>query len=503
VRVRLLIALAAALAVAHAASFLGAGPFDDDFICYRYAYNLVEGHGLVFNPGERVEGFSNPLWVLLLAGGVGLGLEPVQISLWLSVLATGVAAWAVGEAWRGRHPQSAWPAPALLLAACPALAWHGVVGLGTTVMAALLALFAWRWDRARLRGKVPWGAGVWLALACLLRQEALLLVLPFAAVEWRGRGRAALVPPLVALAGWTLFRWGYYGRLLPMPWYAKKLPLLADWGYGARYLLLATAECGIALLALLGLAAHRGTHGALRSSTRALAWGVLLHTAYVVHVGGDFVALARFCVPVLPLALLSGCAGARALLPATPAALAGIVLLLGMQWTQFDWRAPQDNDPPGAVLEARPYRFLDHQAFEERWIDLGQHFREVALPGTRVALSPIGAFGYHSRLPVVDLLGLTSESTLGVQPDLERVKVKGHHRLNVDWVLASEPDVFILGNGVGGRELSINPWEGVLWERLRRHPGYQPMVMAIPEGEVLLVWVRVGAAIPRGAVRVR
>src|SRR5438093_6967987 len=40
---------------------------DDVFISFRYAGNLVSGHGLVFNPGERVEGFSNPLWTLLLA----------------------------------------------------------------------------------------------------------------------------------------------------------------------------------------------------------------------------------------------------------------------------------------------------------------------------------------------------------------------------------------------------------------------------------------------------
>ena len=42
---------------------------DDCYISFRYARNLVEGHGLVYNPGERVEGFSNPLWVLLLACG--------------------------------------------------------------------------------------------------------------------------------------------------------------------------------------------------------------------------------------------------------------------------------------------------------------------------------------------------------------------------------------------------------------------------------------------------
>jgi len=49
---------------------------DDAFISYRYAKHLVEGQGLVFNPGERVEGITNPLFTLLLAGMMAAGLEP-------------------------------------------------------------------------------------------------------------------------------------------------------------------------------------------------------------------------------------------------------------------------------------------------------------------------------------------------------------------------------------------------------------------------------------------
>ena len=40
---------------------------DDAFISFRYARNLLEGQGLAFNPGERVEGYTNFLWVLELA----------------------------------------------------------------------------------------------------------------------------------------------------------------------------------------------------------------------------------------------------------------------------------------------------------------------------------------------------------------------------------------------------------------------------------------------------
>ena len=55
---------------------------DDAWISFRYARNFVEGLGLVFNPGERVEGYTNFSWTLLAALGIHLG--------------AGVESWAIG-----------------------------------------------------------------------------------------------------------------------------------------------------------------------------------------------------------------------------------------------------------------------------------------------------------------------------------------------------------------------------------------------------------------------
>ena len=63
---------------------------DDAFISFRYVRNLLEGHGLVFNRGEYVEGYSNFLWVLELAALWGaFGLRPESAAPWLSVACTG------------------------------------------------------------------------------------------------------------------------------------------------------------------------------------------------------------------------------------------------------------------------------------------------------------------------------------------------------------------------------------------------------------------------------
>ncbi len=62
---------------------------DDAFISFRYVRNLLEGHGLVFNPGEYVEGYTNFLWMLELAAIWRLlGIPPEQAVPWLSIACT-------------------------------------------------------------------------------------------------------------------------------------------------------------------------------------------------------------------------------------------------------------------------------------------------------------------------------------------------------------------------------------------------------------------------------
>ena len=480
--------LAALLAAVHALTFWGAGPFDDDFICYRYARNLVEGHGLVYQPGQAVEGYTNPLWVLLVAGALQLGLEPTVFSRLVGVLAVAVVTWAVGDAWRARYGEGRW-SPALLVAALPPVAWHAVTGLGTTLLAALLALWCRAWDRARRDERAPWAAGAWLALACLLRQEAALFAVVFLTAEHR---RLPALLPLAALVGWTAFRWVTYGRLLPMPWYVKKLPLLADWGYGVRYVGVATLTCGVGVLALLAPAARRGW--------RPLGVAALLHTLYVVHVGGDFMGLARFHVPALPLLVLAAASAVRERAPGA-ALPAGLALAVLVQWVQVPW-SDQAAQRSALVLEqSRRFRLLDHQGFEERWARIGRVLADTCPPGTRVATSPIGAIGWYSRLEVVDLLGLTNETTLDEAPDLHLVGTKGHHRFDPDWVMALRPELVVLGNGTldaAGR-VPINPWERALYQHPDFRRDYRAIILPIPDDYPLQLWMRQDATPPEGA----
>lgn len=485
-----MLGLLVAVGVVHALSFSGAGPVDDDFIAFRYARNLAEGRGLVFNDGLRVEGFSAPLWVLAIAGGLKLGFPAPVFGAVLSVLGGAGAILAIGVVWRRHRPEAQWFAPAALLAVSPAFAWHTAAGLGTVLLAGLLATWLALYDSAEREGRAAVGAACVLGLACLLRAEALVWALPFLLVELRRGKGAASVLALLPAAAWLAFRLSYYGRPLPMTYYIKHLPLAEELSYGATYLGLATLSTGIGLLLFASVPLLGRKPGS--QSLRVAVAGLFAHAAYVVWVGGDFMPLGRFFMPAFPIACLAACLGLTRFAAGRSRLVAavGLVGALVFQWPQWIDRG---------ALHAR------HQDFEQRWLTLGHELGQRVPPNTSVALSPIGAFGYASRLPIIDILGLINGATEHSEPDLVIIE-KGHHRYDAEWVLSEQPALVILGNAWlesaadgGAPTLTISAWERTLWEHPEFQAQYRPFALELEDTYPLILYLRRGAPVPRGA----
>src|SRR5688572_9274188 len=59
--------------------------FDDAMVSMRYAWNLAHGNGAVWNPGEYVEGYTNPLWMLYMAFWHLLPIATSKISLAMQI----------------------------------------------------------------------------------------------------------------------------------------------------------------------------------------------------------------------------------------------------------------------------------------------------------------------------------------------------------------------------------------------------------------------------------
>jgi arabinofuranosyltransferase len=305
---------------------------DDAFISFRYARNLVDGLGLVFNAGERVEGFTNLSWTLWVAVGLKLGFAAeAWANFWglVCYLATIVLLWIQHRSDARVWTDGRFVVPVAALGAALAVDWAtwSVSGMETALFTLLLtAAFV---AAGRSLSKEEGGGGWWLlagllsGLAALTRPDGMLpaYVIGLASLVWgRPRMRAAIGFALAFAVVWlpaTSWRVAYYGDFFPNTYYAKSawLPWYEQgWHYAAlffeRYwpllagpiLLIAAAIVGWARRSRRDPAATAGValHGRIVVLALAIA---VTYTGYVVRVGGDFM-FARLLIPTLPFYLL-------------------------------------------------------------------------------------------------------------------------------------------------------------------------------------------------------
>ena len=279
---------------------------DDAFISFRYTRNLLEGHGLVFNPGERVEGYTNFLWILELAAlWATFDIPPELAANWLSVAYTAATIIAVLW-WTARLPslQSrslvAWMALGLLCASATFAVWTSGGGLETRqftffIVAAVVCLSLYQHNRTGLIS-----ASLCLAAAELTRPEGLLLAaccFTWFAIQRLVKDKsidarlvkdtAYLVAPFALIvAAHFLFRFAYYGEWLPNTYYAKHVRPWYESGF--RYLLAAAIETGLYLLLPLAYFALRTRWKSLHDGIYSLSLlCVIAHMAYLLPIGGD------------------------------------------------------------------------------------------------------------------------------------------------------------------------------------------------------------------------
>ncbi|HVE69371.1 MAG TPA: hypothetical protein VNB64_12400 [Solirubrobacteraceae bacterium] len=291
---------------------------DDGFINLRIVENLRDGYGPVFNPGERVEAFTSPLWVGLLWVGElltpSLDLEPVAILLGVASAALGLAAGTYG-AWRvwdraGRGPIL--PFGAVAVAAVAPVWDYSTAGLDTALAFAWLGLAFLCMTLSLDRRRWVAGIAVLLGLGPLVRPDLALFALAFLGLlilrsPGRGLRRAAL--PLACAAAipvaYQLFRMGYFATLVPNTALAKSAGQSSwDRGWAYTWDFVADFWLFVPLLAFAGAVAVLVRDLIARGDREAIALVVvteacaLLHVVYVIRLGGDWMH-ARMLLPDL------------------------------------------------------------------------------------------------------------------------------------------------------------------------------------------------------------
>ena len=459
---------------------LAPGPriVDDAYITFRYARNLVSGVGLVYNPGEWVLGTTTPLYTLILAGLSSIfGSERLPEIAWiLNALIDGIGVALLY--WLGRRLSNSrlvGLGSALLWAVAPFSVTFAIGGLETSlVITLLIAAFA-----CHQAGRPRWTA-LLLALGVLTRPDVLiaaLLILGSLGVRWLAQSWKARRPqwkqfPLapagifvLTLAPWLVVATLTYGSPLPHSIAAKTVAyhlapeaalvrLLQHFGTPFHEHLIFTGRWIAPGLILYGTLFAIGGWAAIKQSRQS--WTLVLYPWFyaAVYAAANPLIFRWYLSPPLPfyfLGILLGIYTLAQQLGRTPRRLAliGFVgLALAAQvnaWTL----TPAGSDRP---------------APEMAWIELERLYQQVALEyretpelkNGRLAAGDIGALGWYTDAPILDLVGLVSPQAQAYYPLPDDAYVI-NYAVSADYVLDEMPSLVVILEAYGRHTLLQNP----------------------------------------------
>lgn len=467
---------------------------DDAFISFRYADNLVEHGALVFNPGEKVEGYTNFLWTVLMAGVLALGLDVVVWSKILGIALGAGSLWAIARFTAKSEGPSAWDALGpLLLALAPAYACWSTGGLETQLFT-FTATMGWT---GYLRERDPdWSglptSGIWFGLSAMTRPEGMLLFgltglhrlseMLFVQRTFKpekqdwiwGFGFALTFGP------YYLWRYLYYGYPFPNTYYVKT-GAKNFWAPGWRYFWSWVTTHALWLFVPLAVAVRRslprGQSGRLLSLVALYTVGVSLH---VIRVGGDFMALHRFLVPLMPALAVVAALSLRTVAEGLvargqkPVALwVGAAVLVAAMGAQA-WRTDQK------ALEVGSDRGVDSigwlKMFAGQCADIGRWIAENTPEDTRLATTAAGTIPFYARRYTYDILLLNVDTEV-VKATPAHGNRPGHTKAaNLKQILAADIDYLIYHPTITERRPGKRKGEKAGWKRR----GYEWFTVKVP-----------------------
>lgn len=481
--------------------------FDDAMISMRFARNMAQGFGLVWNPGgERIEGFTNPLWVIFMAFFHLFPIPETQISLYIQV--SGALFLAINLFFVKKITEEFTSNPLVILLACLLVAFYGPLNIWSLlgmevsllVMVASIAVYGVLKTSPE---RFPYGIYLLLGISTFVRMDmtviylAILAVLFFAQPNFRKRHLLLGIGLLILFLGTqTLLRYWYYGAWLPNTYYLKVegFPVVIRILRGLYVLFMLTWRANW-ILCLLPLS--------LLFFRRDWKIGLLFlvfagQVAYSVYVGGDawehHGGANRYISTAIPLFFILFALSVERITTAffqtltnpprwasfavqTSMVIFTILSMLNFNAVLSDWKSIER-----WTLARRP-AFV---AGNDHYINSMLAIRKIVAPSARIAVTAAGTVPYFlGDQYVIDMLGKVDPVvahgplSVGVSiagiPDLQ----PGHMKWNYAYSIGQlKPDLIVTLRGETGDEaapylvdyMGISTEEGISFYVLKDSP---------------------------------
>ncbi|MDB4953165.1 MAG: hypothetical protein JWO36_734 [Myxococcales bacterium] len=479
----LLLGVAAIVLVVHSLAYNFVT--DDAYISFVFSRNLAEHGELSFNLGSPVEGYTNFLWTVVLGLLMVVGISPEWSSRVLGTICALVTLYLVFRVVeRALGRPTPWAAvPALLLASSSGFACWTSGGLETQLFTMLFAIALDGFVEAQDRPRALRRTAVALALSAMTRPEGVMisavlviayLLMPAFRVVLR-RFNQSSPPPEPKASGfrygdqviaaalflgiwapWFAWRWWYYGWPFPNTYYVKAAgpwssPQLAHEMHKAglyyMWVWLQQTKLLYALpLAIVGLV---GVRPKTPRFTLAVACALLVavYVPYAISVGGDFMGLHRFIMPLFVVAAIAVTLGLEWIAARIPeryrrAASVALPVLVVTTFAGTQLALTRESLQPRNLANDHG---IDTPAFlivytEDR-AAIGRAMAGCFRDDDFSIVGGAGAQPYYGRMRGIDVFGLVSERIAHEEP---RIRPRaGHTKFGSDSLLAQYDPAFV------------------------------------------------------------
>lgn len=433
---------------------------DDAFITLRYARNFLGGDGVVWNPGEYVQGYSNFLQLMLISGlgfcGLDLELASRLIGIISYILLPAASIFLLKKIC-SNHNQTTLLLPIIcLIASAPMVSWSlgGLESLMFTLLTSV-GMLLFLWARQSDFAKVLYiGSGIMLALAALTRPDGLIFVaIAFLWLIVHRQNRLSshvlhfTVPCGILISSYIIWQYCYYGDLFPNTFYVKGTTLTAAiLMRGLSYLWKFTVQPPFLFLLTAAMFLYQWLHKELKHQQTYLATNIVAYSLFIVYAGGDHMPAFRLVLPLIPLQTYLLYMLLQSLCQATArrnfVIYTIVLLLLSLQINH----APLN---PGKIDDAAL-----------NGTQVGKFISASWPANSLIALSSAGAGPYHAPgYRFIDMLGLNDRHIAKRRIDKIELlwqKIAGHLKGDGNYVLARKPDYIILGPSQG--TTASEPW---------------------------------------------
>jgi arabinofuranosyltransferase len=459
-----IMALVYALLLALIVVFLNRSFYHDDaYITLRYARNHAAGLGIVWNPGEYIQGYTSILHLILISFLGKLGIEMVWASRLVGLIAyaglvTVVACFVTPL--KSEYRASLWHLPVILVAtSAPILVWT-LGGLEGLLFSLLVAGGALLFLAATTSLSTYWlyaASGVCFGLSFLTRPDGIVFIaVSCGYLLWLALRHKARVSHLIAFLAaavfvalpylmWQMHR---YGGIVPNTFYAKVgTPLWLRLRAGGTYALTYAVHPPFLLLLVIVCLVFAFLKRSWNSAVTYLVLSVGAYITFVVIIaGGDHMQSFRLMLPIIPLMSMT----LALVLPS----------VIGLT------RSMTINRITVSILILSSFQVLDCELIPRRddaafvGTIVGKYIADAWPAGSLVALNTAGSTPYYAGAHrYIDMLGL-NDATIA-RRKIERIelvwqRVPGHLKGDGNYVLSRHPDFIIMGPAEG--TVASNPW---------------------------------------------